>query len=125
MNILIFGGSYILLSLVLRVIFNLFVLTGIFISQKKAYLQQKNNEEWNQSLMDNKGRKLYLILLYSYLISMLVMFPLSCFWFNFIGFKNAKLAALVMWLVFSIIMTIKLPQFKSMFQEKYNKYYTK
>lgn len=124
MSILIFVISYILLSILLGTIFVLFVLIGFFISQRKAYFQKKSNEEWNQSLTDKKGRKIYLILLYSYLIATIAMFPLSHFWFNFIGFKSSKLSTLVVWLVISIAI-IKLPKFKSTFQEKFNKYYPK
>ncbi len=122
MSILIFVISYLLLSILFGAIFILFLLIGCFISQRKAYFQKKSNEEWNQSLIDKKGRKTYLILLDSYLIATVAMFPLSHFGFNFIGFRSSKLATLVVWLVISITIIIKLPKFKSTFQEKFNKY---
>src|SRR5699024_214174 len=116
LKLLLFIISYILLSTIgsLSYVGLLFL---FFWTLKKIF--NMNEDKWTTLFKYRKGKGLYYVMVFPYLVMLVVMFPLSLTWFELINFEYRVLGSLSVIILLTLTLVFKFPKLKESLNEKY------
>ncbi|GGA64230.1 hypothetical protein [Ornithinibacillus halotolerans] len=120
MDIIIFIASYLLLSIIGSLTYVGFVLL-FFSFMKKRF--NMNEVKWNTVFSYRKGKGLYYILIFPYVLTIAFIFFLSIAWFNFINFEYKIVAVVSLLLITTISAVVKFSKLRGMLPEKFQSNY--
>ncbi|KMK75282.1 hypothetical protein [Alkalihalobacillus pseudalcaliphilus] len=109
MDLLIFIGSYFLMSVLVSVVFLGILFSSLFMINK---LFKMTEEKWGSLLSSKSGQGAFLLLFVPYIITVLFMLPLSLFWFGFINFPNEWVGALSIFFLLMVVTVVKFAKVK-------------
>ncbi|WP_413375888.1 hypothetical protein [Alkalihalobacillus sp. 1P02AB] len=109
MNVLIFIMSYLVISLLVS-LFYIGLLMFTFMMIKKIF--HMNQAKWDSFFKFRKGRGLYYVMTLPYLLTLLIMFPLSMYWFDLIDFEFKLLSSLSMIMILTLTGIFKFSKLK-------------
>jgi len=78
-----------------------------------------NEEKWTALFNYGKGKGLYFIMAFPYLLMIAIMFPITMFWFEMINFDYRILGYIAVIMVPTLILIFKLPTLKKGIVNKY------
>lgn len=119
MGIILFVVSYILLNMIFSALYIGFLLL-MFRVMKKTF--NMNEEKWTGLFKFKEDLGLRFMMIFSFLITIAVMFPVCIHSFNLINFEYTVLGYLAVIMLPAIILIFNLPKLKSVentFQKSY------
>lgn len=82
-----------------------------------------NEEKWSALFKYRKGKGLYSIMAFPYLLMIAIMFPVTMFWFELISFDYRVLGYIAVIMLPTLILIFKLPNLKKSIENKYQDSY--
>ncbi len=116
MSLFIFIFFYILLNVIGSLSY-VGILLMFFMLIKTVF--HMNGTKWDSLFRFKKGRGLYALMTFPYVIMLTIMFPLSIFWFDLINFKYRMLGSIAIIILLTITGIFKFPKLKRMLRGKY------
>lgn len=110
MGIILFVVSYILLSMICSALYVGFLLLLFKVMKKTLNM---NEEKWTGFFKYKEGQGLRFMMIFPFLITSAVMFPVSIYSFNLINFEYTVLGYLAVIILPATILTFNLPKLKS------------
>ncbi|MFA1819363.1 hypothetical protein ACDX78_03995 [Virgibacillus oceani] len=120
LNIIIIIISYILLSTAGSVAY-VGILLSFFMVVKRIF--NMDESKWNSFFKYKKGSGLYFAMVFPYLVTLIIMFPLSVFWFDLIHFEYRISGSIFIISLLALTGLFKFPKLKGMLQNKYQATY--
>lgn len=120
MKLFIFIISYILLSL-LGSLSYIGILLLAFTIMKKAF--NMNENKWNTLFRYRNGKGLYFLMVLPYLITLVIILPISIFWFELINFDYRILGSISIVILLTLTGIFKFSKLKGMVQNKFQENY--
>lgn len=71
-----------------------------------------DENKWRILFNYGKGKGMYFVVVFPYIFTLLIMYPLSMLWFNLIHFEDRMLGSLGVIIILSISLIFKLPKLK-------------
>lgn len=109
MKIFLFVVTYIVLDVISSLLY-VGLLLLLFITMKKMF--KMNEEKWSALFKYRKGKGLYFIMVFPYLLMIAIMFPVTMFGFELINFDYRVLGYIAVILLPTLILFLKLPKLK-------------
>lgn len=110
MGILLFVVSYILLNIISSALY-VGILLLMFRVMKKTF--NMNEDKWTALFKYKEGQGLRFMMIFPFLITIAVMFPISIYSFNLINFEYTVLGYLAVIMLPATILIFNLPKLKS------------
>lgn len=82
-----------------------------------------NEEKWSTLFKYRKGKGLYSIMVFPYLLMIVIMFPITMFGFEWINFDYRFLGYIAVIMLPTLILFLKLPKLKESIVNKYEESY--
>lgn len=115
MDLLVFVLTYILITIIFYIFFVGIILLFILIIKITFKM---NETKWTSFFSYRKGIGYYIVLAFPYLLTVLIMFPLSKFWFELINFEYKALGSLTIVVLLTLFGMFKFSKLKNMIREK-------
>ncbi|VDG99741.1 Uncharacterised protein [Lysinibacillus sphaericus] len=110
MGILLFVVSYILLNMIFSALYVGFLLLMFRVTKKTLNM---NEEKWTGLFKYKEGQGLRFMMIFPFLITIAVMFPISIYSFNLINFEYTVLGYLAVIMLPATILIFNLPKLRS------------
>lgn len=120
MKIFLFVVSYIVLDVISSLLY-VGLLLLVFMTMKSIF--NMNEEKWSALFKYRKGKGLYSIMVFPYLIMIAIMFPVTMFAFELINFDYKVLGYIAVIMLPTLILFSKLPKLKKSIVNKYEESY--
>jgi len=120
LNILLFVVSYIVLDVSSSLLY-VGLLLLLFITLKKTFTM--NEEKWSALFKYRKGKGLYCIMVFPYVLMIMIMFPVTMFGFELINFEYKILGYIAVIMLPTLILFLQLPKLKKSIVHKYEESY--
>jgi len=115
LNLFIFIISYLLLSALFSLFF-IGVLLLFFKTMKKTF--HMNETKWSALFRYKNGKGLYYIMAFPYLLTLVIMFPLSKYWFELINFEYSILGTISIIILLTLTGIFKFSKLKGIIQNR-------
>lgn len=120
MKLFLFVVSYIVLDVISSLLY-VGLLLLLFITMKKVF--NMNEQKWSTLFKYRKGKGLYSIMVFQYLLMIAIMFPVTMFGFELINFDYRVLGYIAVIMLPTLILFLKLPKLKESIVNKYEEGY--
>lgn len=97
------------------------ILLLVFTIMKKAF--NMNETKWNALVRCRKGKGLYLVMVPPYLITLVILFPISMFWFELINFDYRVLGSISIIILLTLTGILKFSKLQGMVKNKFQENY--
>lgn len=78
-----------------------------------------NEAKWDALLKYRNGRGMYYVMIFPYLFTLVIIFPLSIFWFDLINFQYRVMGSISIIILLTLAGIFKFSKLKDTIQEKY------
>ncbi|MBU6079993.1 MULTISPECIES: hypothetical protein [Allobacillus] len=120
MRIFLFVVSYVVLDVISSLLY-VGLLLLLFSTMKKIF--NMNEEKWSALFKYRKGKGLYSIMVFPYLLMIAIMFPVSMLGFELINFDYRILGYIAVIMLPTLILLLNLPKLKESIVNKYAESY--
>lgn len=120
LKIFLFVVSYIVLDVISSLLY-VGLLLLLFVTMKKIF--NMNEEKWSNLFKYRKGKGLYTLMVFPYLVMIAIMFPVTMLAFELINFDYRVLGYIAVIMLPTLILFLKLPKLRESIVNKYEESY--